>query len=104
MEMPELEKEIVSRLRPLNPEMIILFGSHADGIPDSDSDLDLCLVMDTDLPKFKLKRQIRSLLQGIPYAKDILTPSTSEYKFYSEEYGSVYRQIHQKGKVLWQNS
>jgi predicted nucleotidyltransferase len=104
MGITELEEEIVTRLRPLNPDKIILFGSFAYGTPDSDSDLDICLVMDTDMPKIKLKRQIRSLLQGITIAKDILTPSSSEYKFYCEEYGSVYRQIHQKGKVLWQNS
>jgi predicted nucleotidyltransferase len=104
MGITELEKKIVTRLKPLNPDKIILFGSFAYGKPNPDSDLDLCLVMDTDLPKIKLKRRVRSLLQGIPFAKDILTPSTSEYKFYSEEYGSVYRQIHQKGKVLWQSS
>jgi predicted nucleotidyltransferase len=104
MGIPELEKEIVSRLRPMNPNKIILFGSLAYGTPDSNSDLDLCLVMDTELPKSKLKRRIRSLLAELHIAKDILTPSTKEYKFYSKEAGSVYRQIHQKGKILWQSS
>jgi predicted nucleotidyltransferase len=104
MRIPELEREIVTRLRPMNPEKIFLFGSLAYGNPDSDSDLDICLVMDTNISKSQLKRRIRSLLERIHIAKDILTPSIKEYQFYSKEYGSVYRQIHKKGKALWQSS
>jgi predicted nucleotidyltransferase len=39
-----LKKEILKRLRPLDPEKVILFGSYAHGHPTKDSDIDLYVV------------------------------------------------------------
>ncbi|MDT8442422.1 MAG: nucleotidyltransferase domain-containing protein [Desulfuromonadales bacterium] len=44
----ETEHQIVEALRPLAPERVILFGSHAWGEPDCDSDLDLYVVTSDD--------------------------------------------------------
>ena len=42
----DLLKEITQRLvAELHPEKIILFGSHAWGTPDEDSDLDLLVIV-----------------------------------------------------------
>ncbi|HRF56670.1 MAG TPA: nucleotidyltransferase domain-containing protein [Campylobacterales bacterium] len=41
-----LKHEIVERLKPLNPDKIILFGSYAYGAPTEDSDIDLFLIKD----------------------------------------------------------
>jgi predicted nucleotidyltransferase len=43
------------------PYKILLFGSYAYGQPTAYSDLDLLLVMDTDLPKHKRATPIRLL-------------------------------------------
>jgi len=40
----ELKHEIVERLKPLDPEKVILFGSYAYGTPNEDSDIDLYVV------------------------------------------------------------
>ena len=100
----KIEKEIVSKLRPIKPIRIILFGSYAYGHPDQNSDLDLCVVIDSPDNKSEKKKLIRSLLSSIQVAKDILTPSAEEFNFYKNEFGSVYREIDKKGKVLWPNS
>lgn len=39
--------KIVEKLKKLNPEKIILFGSFAYGKPDKNSDLDLLIIMDS---------------------------------------------------------
>ncbi len=104
MELMKIEKEIVARLKPINPKRIILFGSYAHGNPDKNSDLDICVITDSQTSKSGKKRKIRSLLKGIAVAKDILTPSVDEYDFYKNEVGSVYMEIDKKGKVLWPNS
>jgi uncharacterized protein len=39
-----LKHEIVERLKPLDPDKIILFGSYAYGTPNEDSDIDLYVV------------------------------------------------------------
>jgi len=41
MDIEQLKTEIVTRLKPLNPYKIILFGSYAYGNPTEDSDIDL---------------------------------------------------------------
>ncbi len=99
-----IEKEIVSRLMPINPERIILFGSYVYGNPDKNSDLDICIITDSLISKSVKKRKIRYLLKDLTIAKDILTPTVEEYEFYRKEAGSVYMEIDKKGKILWPNS
>jgi predicted nucleotidyltransferase len=44
--LPEIFSEIVDRLvTEFDPERIILFGSHAWGNPDEDSDIDLLVIV-----------------------------------------------------------
>ncbi len=42
----ELKPLIIERLKPLNPDKIILFGSYAYGTTNEDSDIDLFLLKD----------------------------------------------------------
>jgi uncharacterized protein len=102
--MDNFAEKIVSRLMPLNPVKIILFGSYANGKPDENSDLDLCIVKQEVKSRISEKRRIRKLLHDISIAKDILVPSLKEYDFYKKEPGSIYMDIDQKGIVLWQVS
>jgi predicted nucleotidyltransferase len=37
----QLINEIISQLKPLDPDKVILFGSYAWGVPDNESDIDL---------------------------------------------------------------
>lgn len=64
-----LKKEIVERLRPVDPESVVLFGSYAYGKPDENSDIDLYVVTKDDYTpqsyheKRKIVRRIsRSLM------------------------------------------
>jgi len=100
----KIEKEIVSRLKPIKPTRIILFGSYAYGHPDRNSDLDICVIIDSPNNKSEKKKLIRALLSDILVAKDILTPSVEEFNFYKNEFGSVYMDIDKRGKTLWPNS
>jgi predicted nucleotidyltransferase len=96
-----LKRELVTRLKSLNPEKIILFGSYVYGNPDENSDLDICIINSGSSTKTEKKRAVRSLLKDLKFAKDILTPTKEEYDFYKNEFGSVYKEIEEKGKVLW---
>ena len=46
VDIEKLKPLIVERLKPLNPDKIILFGSYAYGTPNEDSDIDLFLLKD----------------------------------------------------------
>lgn len=96
-----IESEIVKKLLPLNPLKIILFGSYAYGDPNADSDLDICVVKSEVKSKSNDKKEIRERLKDFLIAKDILVPSLEEYNFYKNQFGSVFMDIEQKGKLLW---
>ena len=96
-----LEATIVEKLMPINPLRIILFGSYAYGNPNGDSDLDICVVKKEVISKSKEKKEIRERLKELLIAKDILVSSIEEYEFYKTQYGSVFMDIENKGKLLW---
>src|ERR1035437_6932082 len=96
-----LEAMIVEKLMPINPLRIILFGSYAYGNPNGDSDLDICVIKKEVISKSKEKKEIRERLKELLIAKDILVSSIEEYEFYKTQYGSVFMDIENKGKLLW---
>ena len=96
-----IELAIVEKLRTLNLHKIILFGSYAYGSPNENSDIDICIVKKEVKSKSKEKREIRERLKGLLIAKDILVSSIDEYEFYKTQFGSVFMDIEQKGKLLW---
>jgi len=97
----ELKDKIVKNLEPINAQKIILFGSYAYGEPNEDSDLDICVVEKEYANKWEEKMKIDDLLDDINLPLDILNPKVDEYEFYKNEYGSVYKDIEDKGVVLW---
>jgi len=48
----EMKNRVLEKLKIVNPSKVILFGSHAYGTPDADSDIDLLVVTrDEFIPK-----------------------------------------------------
>jgi uncharacterized protein len=92
--------EIIDRIvRELAPEKIILFGSHARGDAREDSDVDLLVVAETDLPLRGRFPVVRRLLADFPAAFDVFWKTPDEYQrwrnvvnhvvFFAEKYGKV---------------
>ena len=81
----ELKLLIVERLKSLQPNKIILFGSYAYGTPTDDSDLDLCIIESHIDSKIKEKAKIRKLLHEIKLSKDILVEEESYFLSHSDE-------------------
>jgi predicted nucleotidyltransferase len=81
VDITKIQSEIVERLKSLQPERIILFGSYATGNATEDSDIDLFLVKDTDdqLRRYKLdaRMQLRDLIRKYHIGFDILAASQS---------------------------
>mgnify|MGYP006430467063 CR=1 FL=1 len=97
----EIKRKIVEALLPLRPEKIILFGCFAYGKPGEESDLDICVVEKEYRNRWEEIEKIDRLLEGIQVGKDILVPKLDEYNFYKHECGSVYKDIEEKGIILW---
>lgn len=84
------------------PEQIYLFGSHAWGKPDADSDLDLLVIVEKS-DQLPARRAARAYLclQEILVPLDILVKTRSEVDAYRHVYASLTAQILEQGKVLY---
>ena len=101
----ELEKEIVTRLAPLNLEKVILFGSYANGTANEESDIDLYVVTKDDfIPNsWRQKTQItqsvsknlRDLREKIPI--DLIVHTKKMYEKFIELNSSFAKEIVNKG-------
>ncbi|MEA2019014.1 MAG: nucleotidyltransferase domain-containing protein [Campylobacterota bacterium] len=109
VDIEEIKDEIVERLKPLNPDKVILFGSYAYGTPTKDSDIDLFLVKDTlksnDLDSYEVEAKMNLLelmrkhrTNGI----DILSASSSFLNSTEDYFYKV--DILQNGKVLYERT
>jgi predicted nucleotidyltransferase len=99
-----LSQEIVRRIRATaEPEKIILFGSYARGEEKADSDLDLFIVLDSDLPRYKRAVPFYQALSGLGVAKDIVVYTPSEVAEWQTASCSLVATILREGKVLYEN-
>ena len=107
-----LKPQIVERLKPLNPEKIILFGSYAYGTPNEESDIDLYVVTGDDvMPQswrekmdiyLKYAEQIEDIMYKYPV--DLITHTKKMNEKFLKLNSSFSRKIYQEGKVLYAQS
>lgn len=102
----ELLQEIAQRLvEQFQPEQIILFGSHAWGVPDPYSDVDLMVVVtDSDLSDYERAVLGHRCLSGIGVPKDIIVRTQAEFDFFRQVRASLEFKIAERGKVLYDRS
>lgn len=107
IDIEELKPLIVERLKPLNPDKIILFGSYAYGTPTEESDIDLFLLK--DLPNDKIRefrlearKKLRDLIfqhhLGIDIVADSLDRVTQRIQNVHDQF---FEEIMTKGKVIY---
>ncbi len=94
----EIKNRIVSGV---HPEKIILFGSYAYGTPTKDSDLDLCVILQTrDNKRERLK--IRKMFNNFNVPMDILVFTPQQVKRHDNEPPEYFFPIIlKKGKVIY---
>ena len=98
-----LRKEVIRRLvDEFHPEAIYLFGSHAWGKPNADSDLDLLVIVSRSRQK-PIERAVRAQhsLRGVKAAVDVLVKTRREFEKYTSVKASLEAQISREGKLLY---
>ena len=88
-------------VREFKPEKIILFGSHAYGKPEWDSDVDLLIIMPFKGRPHRQAVDIRSRIAA-PMALDLLvrTPEDISKRLAMEDF--FIREIIERGKVMYE--
>ena len=96
-------EEVVRRIvESAHPEKIILFGSHAYGMSYKGSDLDLLVVMESSLPRYKRAVPIYKALAGLLIPKDVLVYTPQEIEAWSEVPQAFITTVMRKGKVIYE--
>jgi len=104
----EIQHEILSALKPLGLDKVILFGSYAYGTPTKNSDIDLYIVTNDDyIPQsYKEKRalvwEVSQKILDIrkTYAIDLLVHTKKMHEKFVELQSSFSKEILEKGRVL----
>ena len=95
----EVTDRIVAALAPIR---VVLFGSYAWGEPDSDSDLDLYVIVpDQSEPAYRLARRAYHALHGVNIPVDVVVRTRTEAERNAGVAASFDREVLSRGVVLY---
>ncbi len=99
---PEIIRHIVDTIvQAVNPKKIMVFGSCAREEAQWDSDLDLFVVMNTDLSFVDRALEIRNLFEQVPCPLDIVVYTPAEVAYWRTIPSSFVYQIFAEGRLLY---
>ena len=90
---------IVSRF---SPRKIIIFGSAAEGTAAAGSDVDILIIMDTELSYHRRSGPIRAAMRGIPVATDMMVLTPGEYEMLKDNESSFASEISRTGVTAYE--
>ncbi|MFQ5640165.1 MAG: nucleotidyltransferase domain-containing protein [bacterium] len=85
----------------LSAERVILFGSYARGTAGKNSDVDLMIIAESDLPRFKRSRQLYKLFRPYPFGMDLLVFTPEEIERGRKSPFSFVSTVLKEGKTLY---
>ena len=102
--MAEIEKFGQAIGREFHPHRVVLFGSHAYGTPDEDSDVDILVVMSHGERKgFRMATKIR-LRTRPPFPLDIIVRTPEQLKERLALGDAFLKEITEQGRVLYESA
>ena len=102
---PATIEEMVRRIaQGFSPERIILFGSHARGEAQEDSDVDLLVLFTEVEDPRKRAAELYVALIGCSLPKDIVVSTTARFERYRNVVNTVYWPAAREGKVVYERA
>jgi predicted nucleotidyltransferase len=99
----ELLNAIIAKIAcELCPEKVIIFGSYARGTPGPDSDLDILIVMNSELPRHKRVLNVRALFNPQPCPMDILVYTPQEVQYWNGTINHIITEAFETGIVHYE--
>ena len=97
----EIVNKIVSGYKP---EKIILFGSYATGNPNENSDLDLFVIKETDIPRPQRTVQVRKMIYGSMVPIDLIVYTPKEIEESKNNKFSFVYEVLNNGTTLYERA
>lgn len=85
----------------MKPEKIFLFGSYAENRATDDSDVDLVVVMDSELPLHKRNVALKRLFPRRSFSLDAFVFTPLEFARYKDIPGTIVYNATHHGKLLY---
>jgi uncharacterized protein len=100
---PGLLENVIDRLKAeFQPEEIYLFGSHAWGAPNEDSDVDLMVIVPkSDERPVRREQRAQKCLGRLPISADVLVRTRGEINRYKHLRASLFHQVLKQGRKLY---
>ncbi|MFA6108505.1 MAG: nucleotidyltransferase domain-containing protein [Candidatus Latescibacterota bacterium] len=103
--LPQTVDLVVSTIaKACNPDRILLFGSAVNGTSGPDSDLDLLVIMDTDLPRHRRAAPLRLLFDPYPCPMDILVYTSQEVDRWRGATNHIIAEALRTGRVVYERA
>lgn len=87
----------------LHPERIVLFGSCAENRATEDSDVDLLVVMATNLDLLQRHLAVKRLFPSREFSLDAFVFTPEEAELYGNVKGSLVHKAMQAGRVIYEH-
>jgi len=95
----DIAKILVEKVKP---QKIVLFGSHANGTNNQNSDIDLCLIDNRQGPKEEKIMEMRRITKKYLLPIDFLVFNASEFERRKDIYGTIQYEINKNGIKLYE--
>ena len=83
-------------------EQVILFGSYARGEAKEGSDVDLLVIAESELPRFKRSRELYKSIRPYPFSMDLIVYTPAEVRKARTSPHSFISTALQDGKLLYE--
>ncbi len=84
-----------------DPKAIIVFGSVAKGTSTEDSDLDVAVILESNLSEHERNTEIRVCIGPIGVAMDLLVFTPEEVESQRNDHNPIISEILETGKVVY---
>lgn len=105
-------RDIVSRLLTFDPYRIVLFGSYALGMENPGSDIDLLVILDSEVisqtyeermkRRIIVRKSIQEINRQVPI--DLIVYTKAEYQLLQRHGTSFVNEIESSGKTLYEKT
>jgi len=97
----EMVQRIVARF---HPDRIILFGSHAQGMPTRNSDLDILIVMPVEGSRRSKANEIDLALADLTVPIDVIVVTPDQFERPKNVLGTIVREAVRDGRIVYERA